>query len=51
METRVNPIWCSKEYNNVFEYDKPPEEEDPTYPTIILTGKKRECCASLGRMR
>jgi len=36
-DTRDNSIWVDADYGDPTEDDKPTENEDLTYPTILLT--------------
>ena len=36
LEMRDNLVWCRRDYDEVFEDEKPPEEEDPTCPMVLV---------------
>ena len=47
MDMRENPMWCYEEFDDVSEDDEPPEEEDPTCPTILLTAQEKRMLREL----
>ncbi|KAJ8435311.1 hypothetical protein Cgig2_026403 [Carnegiea gigantea] len=48
-ETRENPMWSADYYWEQLEDDEPPEFDDPTCPTILLTAQEKRILRELWR--
>jgi len=41
-KTRDNPIWMEDKHEDTLDNDEPVEDDDPLYPTILLTGAEKK---------